>query len=167
MSPPLRKPMTLTQKILAHHARGLTRPWVEAGDILQIAVDWTIASELAWNGMDRTYSLLGRPAVHDKNRFFLAIDHTVDAVTLATDPRAQRLTQLSRDFAKEQQIRHFYDAKRVTFSETHEHHKPQNTDYRRQSSDSRRLPQNPRAVSPDQLGPRSDGRSTLRRNRIC
>ena len=52
MSPPIRKPMTLTQKILAHHARGLTRPWVEAGDILQIAVDWTIASELAWNGMD-------------------------------------------------------------------------------------------------------------------
>jgi aconitate hydratase/homoaconitate hydratase len=33
--------MTLTQKILAHHARRLTRPWVEAGDILQIAVDWT------------------------------------------------------------------------------------------------------------------------------
>ena len=110
MSPPIRKPMTLTQKILAHHARGLTRPWVEAGDILQIAVDWTIASELAWNGMDRTYSLLGRPAVHDKNRFFLAVDHTVDPVTLATDPRAQKLTQLSRDFAKEQAIRHFYDA---------------------------------------------------------
>jgi 3-isopropylmalate dehydratase small subunit len=110
MSPPIRKPMTLTQKILAHHARGLTRPWVEAGDLLQIAVDWTIASELAWNGMDRTYSLLGRPAVHDKNRFFLAVDHTVDPVTLANDPRAQKLTQLSRDFAKEQGIRHFYDA---------------------------------------------------------
>ena len=110
MSPPIRKPMTLTQKILAHHARGLTRPWVEAGDILQISVDWTIASELAWNGMDRTYSLLGRPAVHDKTRFFLAVDHTVDPVTLATDPRAQKLTQLSRDFAKEQSIRHFYDA---------------------------------------------------------
>ncbi len=110
MSPSIRKPMTLTQKILAHHARGLTRPWVEAGDILQIGVDWTIASELAWNGMDRTYSLLGRPAVHDKNRFFLAVDHTVDPVTLATDPRAQKLTQLSRDFAREQAIRHFYDA---------------------------------------------------------
>jgi aconitate hydratase/homoaconitate hydratase len=102
--------MTLTQKILAHHARGLTRPWVEAGDILQIDVDWTIASELAWNGMNSTYDKLGRPAVHDKNRFFLAVDHTVDPVTLANDPRAQKLTQLSRDFAKEQAIRHFYDA---------------------------------------------------------
>src|ERR687887_1594328 len=105
-----RKPMTLTQKILAHHARNLNRPWVETGDVLQIAVDWTIASELAWNGMERTYQLLGRPRIHDANRFFLAVDHTVDPVTLANDPRAQKLTQLSRDFASESGLKHFYDA---------------------------------------------------------
>ncbi|MGQ0507691.1 MAG: aconitase family protein, partial [Myxococcaceae bacterium] len=105
-----RKPMTLTQKILAHHAQGLTRPWVQAGDILQIRVDWTIASELAWNGMDRTYQALGRPKLHDRERFFLAVDHTVDPVTLAGDKRTQKLTQLSRDFAKESGLRHFYDA---------------------------------------------------------
>src|SRR5712671_6582500 len=104
------RPMTLTQKILAAHARSLPRPWVQVGDVLQISVDWTIASELAWNGMERTYSMLGRPKLHDKDRFFLAVDHTVDPVTLATDPRAQRLTKLSRDFAKESKIRHFYDA---------------------------------------------------------
>src|SRR3954447_14650737 len=103
-------PMTLTQKILAHHAVGLKRPYVQAGDILQVKVDWTIASELAWNGMDRTYALLGRPKIHDAGRFFLAVDHTVDPVTLAKDPRAQKLTQLSRDFAKESGLRHFYDA---------------------------------------------------------
>jgi aconitate hydratase/homoaconitate hydratase len=79
--------MTLTQKILAHHAVGLTRPWVEPGDVLRVRVDWTIASELAWNGMDRTYSLLGRPELHDRERFFLAVDHTVDPVTLANDAR--------------------------------------------------------------------------------
>src|SRR5215471_21816399 len=105
-----RRPMTLTQKILAHHAKGLTRPYVQAGDILQIRVDWTIASELAWNGMDRTYQALGRPRIHDPERFFLAVDHTVDPVTLASDPRAQRLAKLSRDFAQESKIRHFYDA---------------------------------------------------------
>jgi aconitate hydratase/homoaconitate hydratase len=102
--------MTLTQKILADHAVGLTRPWVEAGDILRIRVDWTIASELAWNGMDRTYQLLGRPPLHDKDRFFLAVDHTVDPDTLAHDARTQRLVQLSQSFAKESGIRHFYDA---------------------------------------------------------
>lgn len=105
-----RRPMTLTQKILAAHARGLARPWVQAGDVLQIAVDWTIASELAWNGMDRTYGLLGRPKLHDKERFFLAVDHTVDPVTLASDARAQKLVQLSRGFAKESGIKHFHDA---------------------------------------------------------
>lgn len=104
------RPMTLSQKILAHHALGLARPWVQAGDILRIRVDWTLASELAWGGMDRTYELLGRPAVHDANRIFLAVDHTVDPVTLASDPRAQRLAALSRAFAREAKLRHFYDA---------------------------------------------------------
>jgi aconitate hydratase/homoaconitate hydratase len=105
-----RRPMTLTQKILAAHAVGLSRPWVQAGDILQVRVDWTIASELAWNGMDRTYAALGRPRLHDPSRFFLAVDHTVDPETLRSDPRAQKLTKLSRDFALESGIKHFYDA---------------------------------------------------------
>ena len=68
------RPMTLTQKILAAHAIGLGRGWVQAGDILRIRVDWTIASELAWNGMDRTYAALGRPRLHDPGRFFFAAD---------------------------------------------------------------------------------------------
>jgi homoaconitate hydratase len=110
ISAPARRPMTLTQKILAAHARNLPRQWVQAGDVLQVSVDWTIASELAWNGMERTYSMLGRPKLHDRDRFFLAVDHTVDPVTLATDKRAQKLVQLSRDFARESGIRHFYDA---------------------------------------------------------
>jgi len=105
-----RQPMTLTQKILAHHARGLPRPWVQAGDVVQIKVDWTIASELAWNGMDRTYEALGRPKIENADRFFLAVDHTVDPVTLANDPRAQRLVELSRSFAREAGLKHFYDA---------------------------------------------------------
>ena len=105
-----RHPMTLTQKILLDHAVGHPRDYVRAGDVLRIRVDWTIASELAWNGMDRTYSLLGRPRLHDPSRFFLAVDHTVDPVTLAKDPKAQRLTKLSRDFALESGIKHFYDA---------------------------------------------------------
>src|SRR5947209_9305567 len=54
--------------------------------------------------------MLGRPRRHDKDRLFLAVDHTVDPVTLATDKRAQKLVQLSRNFAEESGIRHFYDA---------------------------------------------------------
>ena len=104
------QPMTLTQKILAHHAVNLERPWAQTGDILRVRVDWTIASELAWNGMDRTYTTLGRPKLHDPDRFYLAIDHTVDPITLASDARTRKLADLSRDFAKESGIKHFYDA---------------------------------------------------------
>src|SRR3982750_4526369 len=109
-SAPASRPMTLTQKILAARARNLPRPWVQAGDALQGSVDRAIASELAWDGMERTHGALGRPKLHDKDRFFLAVDHTVDPVTLATDKRAQKLVQLSRSFARESGIRHFYDA---------------------------------------------------------
>ncbi len=103
-------PMTLTQKIIYAHAIRPPRAGLKAGDIVRIKVDWTIASELAWNGMNKTYDALGRPAIHDKDRFYLAIDHTVDPVTLIEDPRAQKLTRLSQDFAKESGITHFYDA---------------------------------------------------------
>lgn len=107
---PAKQPMTLTEKILAAHAVGLERPWVQAGDVLRIRVDWTIASELAWNGMDKTYAQLGRPRLHDAKRFFLAVDHTVDPTALVRDRKAQKLTELSRAFARESGIQHFYDA---------------------------------------------------------
>jgi aconitate hydratase/homoaconitate hydratase len=102
--------MTLTQKILYAHAINPPQSGLKAGDLVRIRVDWTIASELAWNGMDQTYSALGRPSIYNRDRFYLAVDHTVDPITLIEDPRAQRLTQLSRDFAKESQMTHFYDA---------------------------------------------------------
>jgi 3-isopropylmalate dehydratase small subunit len=104
------QPMTLTQKILAHHAVNLEHPWAQTGDIIRVRVDWTIASELAWNGMDRTYTMLGRPKLYNPDRFYLAIDHTVDPVTLANDSRTRKLADLSRAFAKESGIKHFYDA---------------------------------------------------------
>ena len=102
--------MTLTQKILYAHAIEPPAQGISAGDLVRIKVDWTIASELAWNGMDQTYSALGRPKIHDPKRFYLAVDHTVDPLTLIEDPRAQRLTKLSRDFASEVELAHFYDA---------------------------------------------------------
>jgi 3-isopropylmalate dehydratase small subunit len=110
MSVPSSRPMTLTQKILYAHAINPPAEGLRAGDLVRIKVDWTIASELAWNGMDQTYTALGRPPIHNRDRFYLAIDHTVDPITLIEDPRAQKLTALSRDFAKESGFTHFYDA---------------------------------------------------------
>ncbi|MBI4512010.1 MAG: 3-isopropylmalate dehydratase [Deltaproteobacteria bacterium] len=104
------KPMTMTQKILADHAVGLDRPWVQAGDIILVRVDFTIASELSWNGMEQTYVKLGQPKIHDPARFFLAVDHTVDPTTLAHDQRTKRLVEKARSLARQSGIKHFYDA---------------------------------------------------------
>lgn len=104
------RPMTLTEKILYGHALEPPQAGLRAGDVVRIRVDWTIASELAWNGMKETWEALGRPALHDPKRFYLAIDHTVDPVTLVTDKRVQKLVQHSRDFARDSGLLHFYDA---------------------------------------------------------
>src|SRR5262245_40565224 len=107
----MRRPaMTLTQKILAAHAIGPAREYVAAGDVLRIRADWTMLSELAWNGMERTYDALRRPPLRDPERCFVAIDHTVDPVTLTEDPDTRRLVAGARRFAKATGLRHFYEA---------------------------------------------------------
>src|SRR5256714_10766742 len=100
ISAPARRPMTLTQKILAAHARNLPRPWVEAGDVLQVSVDWTLASELAWNGMERTFYNPRRPEHHDKDDFFLAVDHTVSPDMPANHKLVHTLLHLARPCAQ-------------------------------------------------------------------
>src|SRR5882724_11380800 len=105
-----RRPMTLTEKILLQHAIGWGERSLAPGDIVRIAIDWTLASEIAWSGMNKTYDALGRPPLHDRDRFYLALDHTVDRGTLANDARTQNLVQLSRSFAREAGLRYFYDA---------------------------------------------------------
>ena len=105
------RPMTLTQKILAAHARNLPRPWVQAGDILQVAVDWTIASELAWNGMERTYALLG-PAEAPRQGPLLPRRRSHRRPGDAGDgqARAEAGAALARRSRRRAGIRHFYDA---------------------------------------------------------
>ena len=47
--PSERRPMTLSQKILAHHAVGnVPREGLAQGDFVRTSVDWVISSELAW-----------------------------------------------------------------------------------------------------------------------
>jgi len=46
--PPGRRPMTLSEKILTHHAIGAPARGVKVGDVLRITVDWIISSEISW-----------------------------------------------------------------------------------------------------------------------
>lgn len=44
-----RRPMTLTEKIFAHHSHRIPRAeGVRSGDFIRVSVDWVIASELSW-----------------------------------------------------------------------------------------------------------------------
>ena len=104
-------PMTLTQKILAAHAVGLHAA-VGAGRRHPAdprRLDHRQRAGLERHGPHLRAARAARRS-HDRDRFFLAVDHTVDPTTLANDARTQKLAQLSRDFAKESGIKHFYDA---------------------------------------------------------
>ena len=75
--PPGRRGMTLSEKIFAAHdidRRGFVKP----GDVLVVDVDWIMASELSWTGMEKTYNALGKPGIFRNDRFWLAGDHVVD-----------------------------------------------------------------------------------------
>ncbi|GAQ11764.1 putative aconitate hydratase [Aspergillus lentulus] len=75
--PPGRRGMTLSEKIFALHDIA-HRGWVAPGDLIRVDVDWVIASEASWAGMETTYNDLGKPGIHRNDRFWLAGDHVVD-----------------------------------------------------------------------------------------
>ncbi|GIJ90458.1 hypothetical protein Asppvi_009413 [Aspergillus pseudoviridinutans] len=75
--PPGRRGMTLSEKIFALHDVA-HRGWVAPGDLIRVDVDWVIASEASWAGMEATYNDLGKPGIHRNDRFWLAGDHVVD-----------------------------------------------------------------------------------------
>jgi len=102
-----RRPMTLCEKILYKNAVGLKSSSIQPGDMICVSVDWTLASELTWKGMEKTFDLMKRPKIHRSDRFWLAIDHTVDpSIMHLTKP--QELVKASESFAKEAGLKDFY-----------------------------------------------------------
>jgi len=45
---------------------------------MSISVDWILASDASWGGMERTYRQLENPGIFRNDRFWLALDHVVD-----------------------------------------------------------------------------------------
>eukprot|EP00834_Sanchytrium_tribonematis_P000674 NODE_13_length_54415_cov_0.522424.p8 type:complete len:490 gc:universal NODE_13_length_54415_cov_0.522424:26657-28126(+) len=99
------RPLNLTEKILLQHAIGEVN--ITPGEIINIKVDWTLASELTWKGMEKTYNVMKRPPIHRSDRFWLAIDHTVDpSINHMEKPKA--LIEASTKFAEEAKLVDFY-----------------------------------------------------------
>ncbi|KDO28498.1 hypothetical protein SPRG_06737 [Saprolegnia parasitica CBS 223.65] len=101
-------PMNVIEKILCHHAVGLSSPSVTVGDVLCVNADWTLASELTFQGMETLYASIGRPKLHRPDRFWLAIDHTVDP-RVNHQSKQQALIKLATDFASEHNVSDFWE----------------------------------------------------------
>jgi homoaconitase/3-isopropylmalate dehydratase large subunit len=103
-----RRSMTLCEKIICHSAVGLPAPYdVFPGDMVCVSVDWTLASELTWKGMEKTFDTMGRPSIFRNDRFWLAIDHTVDP-SIYHLPKPKELISASEQFAKEAKLTDFH-----------------------------------------------------------
>ena len=94
-----RRPMTLPEKILCHQALGLVAPEVRPGEWIVVKVARTLASEMTWLGMSETWATMGQPPLWRKDRFFLAIDHTVDPSNYH-QPFQSRLISEAEGFAR-------------------------------------------------------------------
>ncbi|OLY85333.1 putative aconitate hydratase [Smittium mucronatum] len=106
--PSNRRGMTITEKIIYHNAIGLkSTDQVRPGEMVCVSVDWTLASELTWKGMDKTYGQMGNPGVHRNDRFWLAIDHTVDP-RIMDKPLTKQLVHASTKFADDVDLVDFY-----------------------------------------------------------
>lgn len=101
-------PLTVTHKIVA--SKSTSRALPRTGDFLNLNIDWILSSELSLNGMLVTYDQLSHMPVHRPDRFLLAIDHTVDPVSLVRDQKTKELVRGARSFARSRGIDAFYDA---------------------------------------------------------
>ncbi|KAL2202904.1 aconitase iron-sulfur domain-containing protein [Sarocladium strictum] len=109
LTPTHTRPMGVIEKIITQAGVGLTRPCVEAGEMVCVKVDWTVTSELLWGGMEKTYDRMGRPRLYRNDRLWLAVDHTVDPRT-NDRPRQRGLITKAEAFQKEANIIDFLPA---------------------------------------------------------
>ncbi|KAK6373587.1 hypothetical protein LTS17_008079 [Exophiala oligosperma] len=94
-----RRPMTMAEKVFAAHEVS-QRGYVKPGDVIQVDVDWILASELSWQGIESVYSSVGRPGIFRNDRFWLAGDHRVEP-DLYDQPKVKKLIQLSERAQKD------------------------------------------------------------------
>ena len=112
--------MTVCEKILYHHALGLSEqhpPFVKHGEVLCVAPDWILSSEASWYGMDRMYTNMGRPGIKRPDRFYLAGDHVVDP-RVNHLPRQRQLIERCERIAKEMNLGENYRGMNSTIVHT-------------------------------------------------
>ena len=95
-------PMTMTQKILADHA-GLDS--VAPGDLIEAKLDYVLGNDVTTPPAIKVFEQLGVKEVFDKDRVLMIQDH----FTPNKDIKSAELNKTMRCFAREQNIRHYYE----------------------------------------------------------
>ncbi len=98
--------MTMTQKILAHHA-GLDS--VEAGQLVLVSVDRVLGNDITSPVAIREYEKLGVSGVYDREKVTMVMDHFAPN----KDIKAAVQCKMCRDFCEREDIVHFYDVGRM------------------------------------------------------
>jgi 3-isopropylmalate/(R)-2-methylmalate dehydratase large subunit len=96
------RPMTITEKILAEHA-GLRE--VEPGQIINAKADLVLANDITAPIAIEEFRRVGAAKVFDPARVVLIPDHFVPN----KDIKSAQQCQLMRNFAKEQNVLHYYE----------------------------------------------------------
>ncbi len=94
--------MTMTQKILAHHA-GL--PQVKPGQLVMAKLDMVLANDITAPVAINEFEKAGLTSVFDQDKIALVMDHFCPN----KDIKAAEQVKQTRTFAKKHNITHFYD----------------------------------------------------------
>ena len=98
--------MTMTQKILAHHA-GLEQ--VEAGDLILVRLDRVLGNDITSPVAIREYEKIGADGVYDREKVTMVMDHFAPN----KDIKAAVQCKMCRDFCQREEIVNFYDVGRM------------------------------------------------------
>ena len=98
--------MNITEKILAAHA-GLDE--VKAGDLITAKVDITLANDITGPVAIKEFNKIGINKVFDKERVVFVPDHFVPN----KDIKSAEQAKLVREFAKAQELRHYFEVGRM------------------------------------------------------
>jgi 3-isopropylmalate/(R)-2-methylmalate dehydratase large subunit len=98
----MKKPQTITQKILAAHAG---KEYVEPGELIQAKVDIALGNDITAPLAIKAFHEAQAQQVFDRERVVLVLDHFAPN----KDIHSATQCQLVRKFAQKQNLVHFYD----------------------------------------------------------
>ena len=96
------QPQTITQKILAAHCG---KDYVEPGELIMARVDIALGNDITAPLAIKDFHKVGAKHVYDRSRVVLVCDHFAPNKDIASAVHCQQL----RHFAREQDLRHFYE----------------------------------------------------------